>query len=308
MAVNKNRADALEMGEDLKRAEYAIAVRKYDLAIEIIQHTLGLHPENSVAFYTLGRAYYLQGKNQEALDAYRESLRLDPGNSMCHVLYGSTLGTLKQYESAAYELRIALELDASNHRAYYNYAAIMHDQKNMEDAKKFCQKALEYDPEDANYHWLLGKILAKERRIGEAEAEYLHALRIEPESARVHNDYGVLLLNQKGLPYEAFEHFKSAVMQNPDDPGIRKNFLIALKAKNRFYWPYWKCSDVLRKWSRKRRLLVVIGFCVLLLIAEINSISSPVMGFFVLIWGILLFYGATINPLFDFLIRRGWLK
>jgi tetratricopeptide (TPR) repeat protein len=164
----------------------------------------------------------------------------------------------------------------------------------------------------ANYHWLLGKIFAQEEHIDEAEAEFLHALRLEPESSRVHNEYAVLLLNQKGLPREAFEHFSQASMQTPNDPLVRKNYLVALKAKNSFYWPYWKYCHLTRKWSKTKHWLVLAGTWILLgcllVITGDNYVLSSIALLLMLIWWLVQVYLATVNPLFNFFAKRGWLK
>ena len=87
MPVDKKRADILQLGDELHRAEYAIDVRRYDLAIEIMHQFLSTNPENSIAFYTIARAYMLKGEGQKAVAAFKETLRLDPANSNAHALY-----------------------------------------------------------------------------------------------------------------------------------------------------------------------------------------------------------------------------
>ena len=77
MPISKKRADILELGDEIRKAEYAINVRRYDLAIEMMQRFLSTHPENSIAFYTIARAFTLKGEQQKASAAYKETLRLD---------------------------------------------------------------------------------------------------------------------------------------------------------------------------------------------------------------------------------------
>lgn len=321
MPVSRRQAEIQEMDEEYEKAEYALNVRRYDLAIDIMQRILSVHPENSVAFHTIARAYTLKKMNGRAIAAIRESLRLDPTNSFAHSLYGALLKEERDYERAEYELLTAIRADPSNHLAHYIYADFLLEQKkNLPLAKVHCFKALELYPEDVKYHWMAGRIFAAERNLDQAEVAYKHALRLEPEDARTHNSYGALLFNQKHDPRAAFEHFRIAVMQNPEDPGYRKNFLLALKAKHKYYSLFWYYSVAVRSAGcagylvRYFVILTLLGFCnasaefVFQEMAQQNPLLIIVSVFLFILSFLLFAYFLFANPIFNFLARRGLIK
>ncbi len=307
--------------EEYQRAEYALNVRRYDLAIEIMQRVLSVHPENSVAFHTIARAYTHKRMTDRAIEAIRESLRLDPTNSFALSLYGALLKEKGDYGRAEHELLMAIRTDPSNHLAHYIYADfLLERKKNIPLSRWHCLKALELYPDDEKYHWMMGRIFAAEGNLDQAETAYRNALRLEPEDTRTHNSYGALLFNQRHDPRAAFEHFRIAVMQNPDNPDYRKNFLIALKAKHKYYSLFWHYSLMVRGAGCMGFLIryfvfyLLFGLCsaCLALVGWAVTQENPfliIVGVILSILSSLLFlYFLFANPIFNFLARRGLIK
>lgn len=308
MTSSRKRADILELGDEIRRAEYAISVRRYDLAIEIMQRFLSTHPENSIAFYTIARAYTLKGEQQKAIATYIETLRLDPNNSMSHALYASQLKDMKHYPLAEHEAMIAIQLDPTNHLAHYIYANIfLKEKKETTKAIQHSLRALELAPEKADYHVTLGSLLASTGNIPAAEAEFQRALNIDPENEYAHNSYGVLLLNQKHAPQEALKHFRIALMQTPNNEAIRRNFFIALKAKNKFYALFLNYTYLRRKMG-KAYILLPLGLFAFVWLLSASSVTAPIAGLMYGLYGLFVLYLLTVNPLLNFLLKRGWLR
>ncbi len=312
MPESRRITDIREMGDDLKKADYAIEVRRYTLAIEIMQRVLSNQPDNSMAFYTMGRAYTLNKQPQQAREALRETLRLDASNAYAHALYGYLLQQQYHDFQAEEEMQTAIQLEPSNSYAHYTYANFLLDRnKNLARAREHNAKAMELDPADVNLHWQLGRINAAEGKIEEAEAAFRHGLSLDPENALIHNAYGALLYNHKRRPKEAFEHFRIALQQNPDDRGIRSNFVLALKAKNRFYRFGWHCKMIGKRLDRMPTfaLTTIIGLVVFpFIIAMQIPILKPFVWVVVCLVGLLLFYMCMVELILDFLIKRGRLK
>lgn len=310
MPVNEGSADMLNIQAEIQKANSALSVRRYDLAIEIIQRVLGVEPENSQAFYTLGRAYILKHELVQARVVLRESLRFNSSYSPAHALYGSVLMKIGHYEQAEQEMLIALQLDPSSPYAHFVYAGFLLElnlKKHLVEARHHIVKALELDPQDANYHHLFGQILAAEGNLSAAETAYRQALSFEPENTQVHNSYGVLLYNRRNNPLAAFEHFRVALMQEPGNEKIKKNFLMALKAKNKFYWLFWNYYRLLRKLG-PLGAIAVGGAIMILLSICISSVGGPDFLSTMMGMSILLVLIRLVDPLFNFLVKRGWIK
>lgn len=297
-----------EMGDDYQRAEHALNVRRYDQAIEIMQRVLSKNPDNSVAFHTIARAYSLKKMPDKAIEAIRASLALDPTSSYAHGLYGSLLMDERQYRQVEQEFHTAITLDPTNHLAFYLFTIYWLDhKKNIAKAKEYCSKALEMDSADVRYHWMFARIYAAEGKTAEAEKIYLHALSMDPENSRVHNSYGVLLLNQKNDAKAAYEHFRTALMLSPEDEEARKNLQIAVKAKNPWYRPVWYYSLLRRRWGGAYAIFVVLFF-----VGVFWSIQNPTAAVWVTLLDTLfllfMLYCVIVALLFNFLVKRDWIK
>ena len=320
MPINKRLTDLGEMGDDYERAEFALNARRYDLAIEIMQRVLSHSPENSVAFHTIARAYVFKKMNAQAIDAIKESLRLDPDSSTVHTLYASLLKDMGPafWKETEEELLIALRLNPANHLAHYVYGWFLLEQrKNIPAAREHCLKALEMQADDAKYHLEFAVILAQEKQFEAAEAEYQRALSLEPEDARTHNSYGAFLLNHRHNARAAFEHFRAALAQDPDNAMIRKNFLLATKARHKGYWLYWRYGHWLRRFGKKRglvhafTLLLFLFICAPIVVFTAQS-NIPLLALFgycfwclpILFW----LYLRCVDPFFNFLVKHGWIK
>lgn len=310
---NKVKADQLEMGDEYQKAEYALQARRYDFTIEIMRKVLSVHPENALAFHNIARAYMLKNDNIEAIKAIRESLRLDAGNSVAHMLYGTLLRDMGKLEEAEKEFLISLQLNPTRAHTHYVYAAFLHNKrKDSVKAKEHARKALELDPTDAKYHLMMGGILADEGNFNQADAEYQCALSMEPDDYLVLNSYGAYLLNKKNRATEAFEFFRQAMMRKPDDPTIRKNFLLAMKVKHKFYSFFWYYSLLIRRYGKAHVVLTLIVITLgVTAIGRAAGLPGQDPTLSILLCLVLLFFRISIwlvNPLFNFLAKRGWLK
>ncbi len=314
MANGKNKylLDIVELGTELERAQQALRIRRYDLALQILHRLLQEHPENSIAFYTVARVYMMQEQYAEASKPIQEALRLDPSYANAHALYGVCLQHLNSYEPAEREFLTAIGLEPESDFVHFLYAEfLLSKRKDVEKAKFHAYKALALEADDASHHDLMGRIFMAEKNIPQAEAAFLHALRLNPERELTHNNYGVLLMYHKGEPQKAFEHFRIALMQNPTDKLLRKNFLQALKAKHRFYWLFWQYAMMRRQHNRLYILLLV---CVVMLIRGLLYLGFANDFLFVLsvtllvLYLLFILYVVTVNPLFNYCIKRGWIK
>lgn len=308
-APNRTRADRFEMGDEYQRAEYALQARRYDLALQIAQNVLSEHPENSTAFIFIARAHVNKKNPAEALRAIQEALRLDPNNGYAHMLYGVLLRDAKREKEAEQEFLAALQLNPLDHYTHYVYASFLLSQKkNVREAHLHASKALALDPQDARYHVMIGAVLAQEGKSAEAEQEYRRALSLEPDNPAILNSYGAYLLNRKANPTEALEFFRQALMRNPDDAGIKRNFLLALHGRHKIYGMFWKYSLLMRKLGRWRWLALVAVFVVMYLIELVQVYVPPLAPICsVVIWlpGLLIVYLWVVDHIFRYLSRRG---
>ena len=314
MLANKFRADVLEVRDELRRAEAALDIRRYDLAIEILREMLKHYPENAAIFYTLARAYIYKKSYPDARQAVRESLRLDPGSSQSHTLHGNILSNMSKLREAEAAYRTSLELAPANAYTHYMYAALLVDKRiNLVRAKEHASKALELDPAAALHHLTMAKILGLQKQFAEADLEFSRALNLDPENTIVQRVYGWYLLYQRNKPAQAVEHFKQALQNDPNDASARKSLLIALKAKQKWYALNWY---ILRSTRKKRiRALLLLALLGLILMKagmdnfwNVNPLYQVMQATLLLLFLAVYCYAAAVEGVLNELNKRGRLK
>lgn len=314
MAANKFRADVLEVQDELNKAEYALNVRRYDLAITLLQKMLQQHPENSAVFYTLARAYLGKQELMRANQAAREALRLDPQSHLAHTLYGTILSNLGLVDGAETEYRASLALQPQSAYTHYIYAALLVDKrKDLVRAREHAGKALELDPAAAVHHMVMGKILGMAGEFAEAEAEFSRALSLDPENFHVRRVYGWYLLYKRNRPEQAFEQLRYAMQLNPEDSALRKIFIaafIARKKRYRFLWHFtFFLSD--KSWYVRSAILFTLLLVLILAPKAMNS-SNPIIQISATVCYLLVLCGSAYliicSMVLNRMIKRGHLK
>jgi tetratricopeptide (TPR) repeat protein len=262
MPSEKGKADLQEISDEYKRAEYAFQARRYDLAIEIMQQALSAHPDNSLAYVTITRAYMRKKQNPEALAAIKAALLYDPGNAYAHSLCGHLLGQDNQRAAAQQEFLTSLALEPSRATTHNLYSAFLLEKvRDWAGAREHAQQAVTLDPADARFHMTLGSVLAAGRRLDEAEAAYQKALQLDPDDFMILRNYGEFLLFYRARLAEAYQLLSQALTRNPEDVYARRGVLLAIKLRGWFYRLYWSYMCFVRRQGKTGK---VIRYVVLL--------------------------------------------
>jgi Tfp pilus assembly protein PilF len=138
------------------------------------------------------------------------------------------------YAQAKAEALLAIEQEPSLPLGHLIYALMQVElNEDLERAREHCYKGLELSQGDddyiAKYSMVLGRIFAAWGKIDEAEAEYQRALSLEPDGNLTHTHYGLFLLEQRHDLRAAFEHFKIALMRDPESERTREKIAESLK-------------------------------------------------------------------------------
>jgi len=165
-----------------------LAKGDYGGALEKLEHSLSLDLEFPSTYILLGQFYSMQGKFDEAADAYRQAIAHEPENAEAH----SALGYI-----------------------YYQ-------QGNTTDALAENLEAVRIDPYLARAHSTLGLIYFDQGRLEEAIAENLAVLDVLPDDLISHRNLA-LLYQQVGYIDEAIAHAQRALELSPeaDRPGLQ---------------------------------------------------------------------------------------
>lgn len=310
--MGKRFTDAEIAGAEVDKATYAINLGKYSVAQRMMQQVLSEHPDNSVALWCLATSYYYQDDYHKAEETILEAIRQDPYYSGAHKLYAGIARSLGNYDLAEKAIQTAIEVEPTNWPAYTQYAEfLLSVRKNPSAAHHYIQIALEQMPEYISTYIILAATLEAEGDLDGAEVTFKQALSMNPNNGVIHNEYGVLLLNKRKDRKAAFEHFRIALMQYPTDETCRRNFLIALKAKHPAYWLFWQYVTLKRTSRIGLTLLLVVGISFVYSAIIGVPALQPVAYIVALLWVLLILCilcTPIVNPIFNFMIKRGWIK
>ncbi|OQX29304.1 MAG: hypothetical protein B0D92_04475 [Spirochaeta sp. LUC14_002_19_P3] len=197
-----------------KRAEVIqelIQQGKLTLAIQTAKKMIARNSRNCDAYYLLGKAYQLEGKNELALMAFKtvnkisifsnicqetvfrrelaalylqfgeeqEALKefillinLEPYNAMHYYQIGKIYDALYNREKAAIYYKKAIDRNIKLSEAYSAYGRIMYETQLFPDAKKALSKAIRLAPDNGLAHLYLGRIYADNNEYHKAFQEF----------------------------------------------------------------------------------------------------------------------------------------
>ena len=135
-------------------------------AINFYNRAIKAMPENAVALFNLGNAYWKSKDNWAAISAYKTALSIEPdhetylnlGNAQQEI--GDSEGALDSYYAA---LQIAPDYPA----VYINIGFILQESGNYQGATANYQRALELDPDNKTANAALGLALLSIGKIRE---------------------------------------------------------------------------------------------------------------------------------------------
>jgi tetratricopeptide (TPR) repeat protein len=142
---------------------------------------------------TLGEAYDLAGRNDEAAQAYQQAINAKPDDPGYYNNLGNVLAREGKIDEAKAAYTKSAELDPTHAAtAWRNFGISLYNANRLSDAVAPLQKAAELDPKSAQTWYLLGASLVSEmttKKVGDKEEvqfapgtveAYQKALELDP--------------------------------------------------------------------------------------------------------------------------------
>ena len=165
--------------------------------------------------YMKGLAYYEQGAEAAAMQAFEQALAEDPGLAEAHLYIGNVHARQGRSAAAADAYESAIEIDPGFVEAYNNLGTTYANMNRAEDAMEAYRRALSLDDRFYDARTNLGLLYAEAGRLDEAIEEYMKVIRAEVGIAEVHNNLGMAYLGQ-GRHEDARGQFQKAVALRDD--------------------------------------------------------------------------------------------
>jgi tetratricopeptide (TPR) repeat protein len=148
----------------------------------------------------------LRGWKEEALDYVNKSLALDPDNASALDTKGFTLYKLGRLDDALLELDKGLGINPKNKYLWYHKGLVQFKLEDYDDAERCFERALELDDDFAEAHNDFASVLVAKKDPGHALEEVKKAIELKPDLSDAHVNLGKLLL-QTGKTSQTFWDF-----------------------------------------------------------------------------------------------------
>jgi tetratricopeptide (TPR) repeat protein len=199
---------------NLARAETALELQRYDLAISEAGLAVGGDPENDHAFHVLARALDGARRHRDALNAIDMAIAKNPTHAMHHVTRSDILRGLIEYDRALEAAEESMRLDPRGLASHYALALCAQMLDQHERAIEVLERALPLAPGFHRTHRFLGDSYLGKKAYVQAEQHYRVALRGAPNDAATLNNLGCALLGRR-MKREAALSFKAALLVDP---------------------------------------------------------------------------------------------
>ncbi len=176
----------------------------------------------SLAAYTLGVIYDLQGFPEKAIDEYEKAAEMED-HSAIHLRLGADFARLGKLDQAIVHLQQVLEKDSSNIQARYLLGLIYFTEKQYDKAAQqyeiILQSLAQIEPENIEIYSNLAQLYYSQKDYEKAIHQFEKILSIEPSNVDILYLLGSLYveLNKRD---QAIELFTKAIKIDPDHDGI----------------------------------------------------------------------------------------
>ena len=188
---------------------------KLEEAIEAYNKALSIKPEYADAYNNIGNALQLKGKLEEAIQAYKKALSIKPEYAEAYYNMGVVLQELVKPEEAIETYNKALSIKPDYAKAYNNMGIILKDQGKLDEAIESNNKALSIKPDFAEAYNNMGNALQEQGKLEKAMKAFKKAFSIEPNYADAHYNMGNALQEQGKLD-EAIQAYNKVLSIKPE--------------------------------------------------------------------------------------------
>lgn len=174
----------------------------------------GKHPERPIYVYWLGRLDYYERRYPAAIEKLSHAAALDPSSARIQDSLGLAFDMQGRMEQAlsAFQKSAALNRSQTHPSPWppHDLGSLLLRMNNLTDAEKALRESLRYDPNLAQSHYHLGRTLEKQGRETEAIAEYRSAVSGDTKSPDACYALAMLLrkLHQDAEANAMFAEFK----------------------------------------------------------------------------------------------------
>jgi Flp pilus assembly protein TadD len=263
--------------------------KQWPRALETAGEWLAAEPESVQAHRAAAQALINLQRPAEAERHLARVLASAPGDAFAHRLMSMVHFAGGRFQAADEAIRKAIELQPNDALHWYQVSHMSFQQGDLALARTYAEQAQRLDPRNPHILNMLGLCEPREGNREEPRElqRYLQALELDPENAVLHNNVGACHLNG-GRDFAAAEACsRRALMLEPTNPLFRRNLLLTIKHRDRFYRLLCLPRDFLAKVAGKMRRTRRQSFILYLLLIPLWLVALRFMIAALLLWCLL---------------------
>lgn len=145
------------------------------------------HPDSAIYLYWLGRIDYDQRRYQEAVAKLTRASQLDPNSARIWDSLGLAYDMQAKNDQALAALETAVKLNRPDRHPSpwppHDLGYLLLRMERFPEAEAALRESLRYEPRLAQTHYYLGRTLEKEKKDTEAVEQYEAAVRMDPDAS-----------------------------------------------------------------------------------------------------------------------------
>ena len=243
---------------NLARGIQFIELGRFKDAIPYLQSALTENPDDSSTKYYLAYCFYNTGNYNKASLLADGLLHENPYDSDLFSLKARIAQQQDRNVEAMEFINEAISINPYEDDYFGIKGGLLLEKKQYENALEQVNQGLKINPKNSYCLNLRAQILTKLDRVDEANETVENILHDNPEDSYSHANVGWVEL-ENGNNTKALEHFKEALLHDPNFEYARQGMTTALKSKNFIYNWYLKYSFWIAKKSSKNQWFFVIG-------------------------------------------------
>ncbi|MFL5241723.1 MAG: tetratricopeptide repeat protein [Gemmataceae bacterium] len=163
---------------DLFTAQHQIDERRFADAVETLNNILKIKPDWARAHGKLGTAYAVLGQNDRAIEHLKAVVQYDPDDDYGYSMIGWLAFLQGKWEQAAEAYRQADDIQPYNAKINYHRGMALSHLGRLEEAIDCLRRALRIDPKHAGACHALSTALSQQGKLAEALRFARHAARL----------------------------------------------------------------------------------------------------------------------------------
>ena len=188
---------------------------QYRRACQFIASAIRLDPNQPSYWFHYGIALHREGRNEEALAAFKRFTEINPGYPEAYYYQGIVLSDLGLPEEALTCLDLAIQIRPDYAEAHNNRAFLLRVLGRLQEALTACERAILLRPDAAEPFLNKANTLLDMGLVEQALIDCKQALRLNPLSPEINNTHGSIL-KRLGRLESALAAYREAIRIKPD--------------------------------------------------------------------------------------------